>query len=266
MGKGNQISLPEKDVRQLVSLLGKIAILDGDLAAKKRHLMDGLCRLIDADCWAWVLLLPTKPGEKPAPAGFMHGGFSEDRYCDFLEAVEHPDMAHFNERFLGEVYSRQRHTTRLRQQLDPENTFSTSAVYPLWQKADIGPLMLSCYPFPDGCLSFVAMYRKASDALFAEREARIAHILLSEVPWLHAESWPQAKQIKGQMLSPRLRTTLNLLLEGLGRKQIAAHLEIAENTVSGYIKEIYRFYQVQSHAQLMKYFRDGDGGDRLPIG
>ena len=63
------------------------------------------------------------------------------------------------------------------------------------------------------------------------------------------------------MLSPRLRTTLNFLLEGLGRKQIAAHLCISENTVSGYVKEVYRFYKVQSQPELMKFFRDGDGGD-----
>ncbi len=261
MGKAKQLSLPEKDVRQLVSLLGSVAILDGDLASKKRHLMNGLCEIIGADCWGWTLLLPVKPGEKPGAAAFMHGGFSEERFCNFLEAIEHPDMAHFNERFLGEVYSRQCHTTRLRQQLDPDNNFLTSSVYPLWQKANIGPLMLSCYPFPDGCLSFVAIYRNESDELFAERESRIAHIVLSEVPWLHAESWPQAKQIKGGMLSPRQRTTLSLLLEGLGRKQIAAHLDISENTVSGYVKEVYRFYNVQSHAQLMKHFSDGDGGD-----
>ncbi|MFK5920776.1 MAG: LuxR C-terminal-related transcriptional regulator [Verrucomicrobiota bacterium] len=108
---------------------------------------------------------------------------------------------------------------------------------------------------------WIAMYKKESDSLFTEKEARIAHIVLSEVPWLHAESWPRAKKIKGQMLSPRQRTTLNLLLEGLGRKQIAAQLGISENTVAGYIKEVYRFYNIQSHAQLMKHFHDGDGGD-----
>ena len=156
------------------------------------------------------------------------------------------------------------HTTRLRQQVDPDNTFPSLPVFPLWKKADIAPLLLSCHPLPDGSLSLIALYRKADDSLFTQREARIAHIVLSEVPWLHAQSWPQAKRINAQPLSPRLRTTLNLLLEGLGRKQIGTHLGISENTVSGYIKQIYRSYKVHSQAELMNFFRDGDGGD-LPV-
>ena len=257
----NEYTLPESDARAMISLLGKVAAMEGNLASKKRRLMNGLSTLTRADCWAWILMLPIDKGEKPAPAGVMHGGFTEDRFAAYLEAVEHSDMAQLNAPFIEEIYARGRQTTRLRQQIDPENIFPSLPVYPFWKKADIAPLLLSCHPFPDRCLSFIALYRKADDELFSPREARIAHIMLSEVPWLHAQSWPQAKRINGQMLSPRLRTTLNLLLEGLGRKQIAAHIGISENTVAGYVKDIYRIYKVHSQAELLTYFRDGDGGD-----
>lgn len=254
--------LGDRDILDLVGLVSEAAITPGDLSHKKRRLMGGLCQLIEADCWAWTLLSPLGPGESFPPAGFMHGGFSEERLAAFIEAIEHPDMGRYNNLFLEQVFARRRHLTRLRQQLDPEDTFSRSEVFPLWQKADISPLMLSCHPFPDGCLSFVSIYRNEKSPPFSARESRMAHIVLSEVKWMHAQSWPQAKAVQGHLLSPRLRTTLNYLLEGLGRKQIASHLGISENTVSGYIKEVYRFYEVQSHAQLIKYFRDGDGGDR----
>lgn len=59
-------------------------------------------------------------------------------------------------------------------------------------------------------------------------------------------------------LSPRQRVVLNLLLEGMGRKQIAHQLKIAENTVSGYIKEIYRHFSVNSHAQLVRRMLTAD--------
>ena len=39
-------------------------------------------------------------------------------------------------------------------------------------------------------------------------------------------------------------------------------LEITENTVAGYQKGIYRHFQVNSHAMLMRRFQLGDGGDR----
>lgn len=66
----------------------------------------------------------------------------------------------------------------------------------------------------------------------------------------------------GHKLSPRLRTTLDCHLDGMSRKQIAYHLDLSENTISGYVRDVHKFYKVQSHAQLMMRFRDGDSGDR----
>ena len=62
-------------------------------------------------------------------------------------------------------------------------------------------------------------------------------------------------------LYARQRIILNLLLEGLDRKSIALHLGISVNTVSGYCKEIYRHFRVNSQAALMARFYLGNGGD-----
>ena len=51
------------------------------------------------------------------------------------------------------------------------------------------------------------------------------------------------------------------MIEGWSRKQVAHQLGLAENTVHGYVKEIYRHYGVHSHAELVKRFSKGDGGD-----
>lgn len=44
--------LPESVVRALVRLLGETAALNTGHAGKKRFLMNGLCKMIDADAWA----------------------------------------------------------------------------------------------------------------------------------------------------------------------------------------------------------------------
>lgn len=41
--------LGEDDVRSMIRLVAEVAALEGEHAAKKRYLMDGLCVLIDAD-------------------------------------------------------------------------------------------------------------------------------------------------------------------------------------------------------------------------
>ena len=49
-----EIEIPtvsEADARAMVRLLGETAALDCGHDEKKRFLMQGLCHLVDADCW-----------------------------------------------------------------------------------------------------------------------------------------------------------------------------------------------------------------------
>ena len=113
----------------------------------------------------------------------------------------------------------------------------------------------------DGQMSGVALFRRFDRELFTERESRIIHILLSEVPWLHDAAWPDAKREKAHELPPRLNTLLNLMLQGLSRKQIADQMGISINTLSGYAKDLYGRFRVHSQAELIRRFIEGDGGD-----
>ncbi len=81
------------------------------------------------------------------------------------------------------------------------------------------------------------------------------------MPWLHEQGWPDDRGTTVPQLSPRQRITLNLLLEGQSRKEIADQLGISINTVAGYVKDVYKHFHVQSHAELMGRFLHGDGGD-----
>ena len=105
------------------------------------------------------------------------------------------------------------------------------------------------------------LYRSFERELFTERESKIVHILLSEVPWLHDAAWPDAKREKAYELPPRLITLLNLMLQGLPRKRIAENMGISPNTLTGYVKDLYARYQVHSQSELISRFVEGDGGD-----
>lgn len=255
-------SLSEFDVRAIVRLLGEVAASRKDHSGMKRQLMDGLCGLIGAECWVWALGCRMREGEQPIYTSFMYGGFTEERFARFLAAQEHGDMSWLSAPILHELEDQRRHVTRLRQQMDRKNLFEKSEVFRFWCAADIGPIILSLRPLMDDTVGTMALYRGKDRPLFSPRESRIAHIVLSEVPWLHEQGWPDDRGSTVPKLSPRLRLVLNLLLDGQGRKQIAAHLSISENTVSGYSKEIYRHFRVNSHAELMRRFQQGDGGDR----
>lgn len=249
--------ISETDARAMVRLLGETVAVEGGHAEKKRFLMDGLCRLIQADYWVWTLGCQIKPNAEQVYVGFMHGGFAEDRFSSLLQALEHPDMGTMAKPFYQAVAADLNQSTMLRDEIDPSGLAYKSEVKDHFKAADIGSLILSGHPLDAQSLSMVAIYRKFDDARFTEREKSILHIILEEVPWLHMLGWPEDRGATVPSLSPRQRMVLNLLLDGLGRKQIAASLEIAENTVAGYAKEVYRHFGVNSQAELMHKFLSG---------
>lgn len=256
-------AIGEKEARAMLRLVAEVAALRTDHAAARRYLMNGLKSMIGADCWVWTLGY-LHPDRAPVYASPQHDGFDDERFARYLQAIEHPGMQSLTAPFAEELMTRQCHITRLRQQIEAAggHHFPSSEAYPLWLAADIEPLILSAQPLNDECVSLIGIYRRADQPLFTERENRIAHILLSEVPWLHATGWPQDFGAQTPALSRRSRVVLNLLLEGHSRKFIAAELGISIHTVSGYIKEIYAIFGVHSHAELMRRFTVGDQLDR----
>ncbi len=243
----------ESDAREMIRLLGETASLEGAQNEKKRFLMNGLCRIIEADAWAWTLGIRIRPGAPQTYAGILHEGFDEIRFTHFLTAVEHPVMSKVVAPFFQSL--RQGHTnTMTREEIDPEGLALADGVRQCWEMADIGPVMMSGHLLDEQCLSSLGIYRKPSGRPFSNREKQITQIILTEVPWLHATGWPEDRGVKVPELAPRQRIVLNLMLDGLDRKSIAANMRISENTVSSYAKEVYRHFGVQSQPQLMRKF------------
>jgi len=245
--------ITEHDARAMVRLVAEVAALNTDHTSAKNRLMSGLAKLIGAECWVWSLgeVHPEKP---PVYMALNHGGFSEARFARYLQAIQHPDMKDLTAPFAAELSAEGGPLTRLRQQIDAAGRFPRTAAYTYWLAADIAPLILSARPLNERCVSMIGLYRSASAPLFDERERKIAHIVLTEVSWLHALGWPEDLGAKVPSLPPRCRLVLNFLLEGHGRKFIADELGISIHTVSGYVKDIYAAFRVQSHAELMRRF------------
>ena len=251
----------EDDARAMVRLLGETAACPGGHQEKKRFLMNGLSELVGADAWLWALTCRLTPGEPQIHVGFVRDGFEEEQFMKFLKIVEHPALAEGSRLFFESVVDRMKQTTMTRLEMDPEQIVARSEVQQSWDEADLGDMILSGHPLDANSLSSIGIYRRKDGGHFTDREKKMAHIVLSEVPWLHMAGWPEDRGATVPQLSPRQRMVLNLLLDGLGRKQIAHHLEITENTVSGYVKDLYKYFGVQSQPELMRKFLTGQIGN-----
>ncbi|RYD23096.1 MAG: LuxR family transcriptional regulator [Verrucomicrobiaceae bacterium] len=255
-------SLSESDVRAIVRLLGQVIASPDGLREKRRMLMDGLCQMVNATSWAWCMA-EFDPDKPPSFIGFEHGGWEEERFARYIEAMNHPDMEKVTRPSSIELKEKGTQLTRTRRQMDPDMLLERTAAAEFWEKADIGAILISQRPMEDGGISGVAVYRRLDLPHFDERESRIAHILLSEIPWLHFSAFPDRASQEITRLYPRHRAVLNLLAEGWSRKKIAASLGITENTVHGYAKKIFKHFGVHSQNELLVRLSKGDGGDTL---
>ncbi len=67
----------------------------------------------------------------------------------------------------------------------------------------------------------MGLFRQAGRERFSARESQIAHIILSEVDWLHYGELPGDQGQKVPLLSPRQRVVLMMLVEARDKDPIA---------------------------------------------
>ncbi len=254
-------AVEESDVRQVVRLLAEVAVLPGSLNEKRAALMTGLARLIDADAWAWSVAAETRPGAHPAFSLCLIDGIPEKRFGALLRAVEHPEMAALQTGFMEEFAKIGPQLTRLLHQFVDVKRFTECGAAALWHEAGIDSLILSARHTRSGPATAIGIYRAVGRPAFTERESRLAHIVLSEVDWLHEDVLPNHPDEGVASLSPRLRQVLNCLLTGMTRKEIAGELNLSVHTLGDYVKQVYQRFGVRSHPELLRRFFQGDGGD-----
>jgi DNA-binding NarL/FixJ family response regulator len=85
---------------------------------------------------------------------------------------------------------------------------------------------------------------------FTPRAIAIVNFFHAEMNWIY-QADIVLTSADAMALAPRARQTLELLLAGLGEKQIASKLGLSPNTVHHYVKSIHRHFGVSSRSELL---------------
>lgn len=197
----------------------------------------------EADLRAVVRLL----GEAAAlPSGFLGKKcYILDGLCDFAGATEWR-WAHFSK---GENDGGAKCIEGLRRKMGAVDAAPLALGWETSESPHAPHVIISRRTLENGVESRIALCRDGSRP-YTDRESHLALLVLDEIPWLHWSDWrtrPAAPR-----LAPRQQLTLDLLLLGLGAKEIAAQIGISSGTVSSYIRELYRHFGVNSQAELMR--------------
>lgn len=253
--------LLETDARAIIFLQSGIAGKGSDRSVLIAFMLGGLCELLGAD--KWVRILPASIGKNgfQAKSAVTHGGFSDMQFGDMLAsvAVADPSADALETFFQSKRIGCEGHLTCRLEDYDLHPSWLASPSGVLAANAGAGTFIRNISP-ADGAGSSctITLYRIPGSLPFTERERHIAHLLLSEVGWLHECVWTSLWYPAG-VAAPRksLLQVISLMLAGLSRQEVSDKLGITMNTVNSYLKEIYRHYGVHSQLELIRVVSQG---------
>jgi DNA-binding CsgD family transcriptional regulator len=253
-----------RDLRDVYQLIGECQDVGADPVEWRRTMLGGVCRLVDAAHamggeGRWVG--PERRFEfvwGPVPVGpFDPKGlrwFSE--YASESKTEKNPLYS-----ALSQI--RAPLVTRSREQLLEDRVWYRCPLCATVREAlGFDPAVWSGYGVagPDE-INVISCARPPGGRPFSARERRLLHIFHHELGPLVGRRLARGWNGKTRSLSPRLRQTLERLLEGDGEKQIARRLGLSLPTVHQYVTDLYRRYGVSSRGELMaRWVRRGSGG------
>ena len=113
--------------------------------------------------------------------------------------------------------------------------------------------MISMHVGSDGWAFFINLTRAVGDRPLERRDAKFIQLLQLELARHLGRSLATTRDPVAR-LSPRLRQTLDCLLDGDGEEQAALRLGISAATVREYVQALYRLFGVNTRPELMAYF------------
>ena len=248
--------LSVEDVGAIVHLLGELAGNDKPLAEKRRHFVQSIARLIDADIWAWSLV-KFASNAMPILVWIIDGGWASDVQREIVMKTNFdPD----GQEILAKMHVvEDAPSTHTRSQIISDDKWYSSDFYRKFRlAANLDDFMFIHYPLDDGMTSVMSYHRATGKPAFADRERCIAHVMATEIDWLHREGTHIPAPSNMDQLSPRLREVLLMLLAGNNRKEIAQKLHLSPHTIADYLKLIYRHFKVKSRGELLAKFIAGN--------
>jgi len=253
-----------EDVRRVFRLLGECRELGNSAIPWKRHAMEGLCHLMGAKSGAIMEFPWQRPRLPGALAQVVAVGFNSKQRAIILEWFRTAWPKDLGPFFTATQQLTDLVVTRARTQLVDDRSWYKSSEYDVRKEVGCDHNIHSlCQTADNEMTNFIGLDRAAGDRDFSPRERRLLHLFQEELRLLIGPVLAPASEPDPMQLSPRLRQTLDCLLDGDSEKQAALRLGLSPMTIHEYVTTLYRYFQVNSRAELLAAFLKRDRNKRL---
>jgi len=272
MGKSQR--LRHVDLRDAFLLLGECCELGADPVAWRRHMVEGLRRLLHAQVAIYQELQPAKPhGESGwlVPLLTVDVGWTTDGDRRALEQFwargEHELCPWFSRRNFRRVFHPPRRLAAFsREGLVANAEWRRSEFFNDYVcRAYLDDMLLATYDSGSGATHGVVLHRASRDEPFGSRERQLLGLFFAEQAQLLGTRLACRNEMSVLEFPRRLREVLICLMEGDGEKQIAARLGVSPHTVHDYVKELYRRFGAAGRGKLLAQARPYWAALRLSI-
>lgn len=241
------------------------------LLERRRGLMTGLSDLLDADYWVWSQMSVDPETGEHTPVDMVHN-FPERTLRLLMSGINDPENPCPAASKLFTMLAANPHQTRRRCDLVTDRRWYGSTHYKAYRKTCgiddciysfyVGPMPTQSDPpgagapvghggHPRRLISGVVLHRKTERQAFDESRARLLHVVLNRVVWLHEPAAAvDAQQVVGE-LTTRQREVVGYLSEGKTVSQIAGVMGVSVNTVNSHLKAVHKAYGVTNRSQLL---------------
>jgi DNA-binding NarL/FixJ family response regulator len=241
--------------RRVQALLGECRDLGADPVWWREHMLTGLCRLTGAKVGmagdarlvgpqrTFLARPPILVGWNDAQQRYYHektqaNGLADD---DILRRFTQPG---------GRVVTR-----CIEEIIDRRQWYRSAQFQELMRPIHIDCNLVSFFPLDaSGRIATLSLFRSIGDRWFSSRELNLVQHFQLHLAAVIGKELPTTDEPGIANLAPRLRQTLQCLLEGDSEKQVGQRLGISSLSVHDYVKALHQHFGVASRGELLALF------------
>jgi DNA-binding CsgD family transcriptional regulator len=218
-------------------------------------MLEELAAILHADAAHWSWGRGRAESASIVPVAFLHFGYTEEELAATYQFGLDPRMREEFSMPLVKLMRKDNVACAMRRDIMPDERWRPGNwLFDNVRRTGMHSWIQAVRYAANDTWSNMYMARRIGATEFSASDRQLVDLAISSIPWLWAKAEEALPPEAHASLSPRQRTVMFMLLDGLSRKKIAGRLGIAEETVNFHVKAVYQHFGVQSATELAALF------------